>query len=101
MRVKVSCLLIGFMLMAQVTSAANRPLRGEPPLDMLEFLGTWPTVDSADLDPFELNDTDGMPFADFRPQKEPADSGKEATSQDRTGRKPSPRQDRLPEGVDR
>lgn len=105
---RVSGLLTGFMFMAQVILIAiliaNPPLETEPPLDMLEFLGTWQALDGHDVNPFELNDTEYVPPGDFHPRKPSADSRQKTMSQNKTGSKPSQPsqpQDRLPEGPNR
>jgi hypothetical protein len=87
--------------MTQAGLAATPSPEAEPPIEMLEFLGTWQTPDGKDINPFELDDATDLPSADLRPQISPADSSRKETLQNSTGRKSSRQQDRLPEAPKR
>lgn len=54
---KVSPLVIAAAwMMTQPAWAAPVPSESDPPLEMLEFLGTWQMSDDKDIDPFDIDD---------------------------------------------
>lgn len=52
--VKRRFFMIGLALLIEVAAAA--PPDTDPPLDMLEFLGTWQTPDGKAMSPFDLEE---------------------------------------------
>ena len=52
-------LALVMMLAVSMAEAAPRSQETDPPLDMLEFLGSWQTRDGQHVNPFELDDEAG------------------------------------------
>jgi hypothetical protein len=92
--VKGNGLLVGIVLMmTQALWAGSPPSESEPPLDMLEFLGTWQTLDGKAIDPFDLDDGADSSSTNFKSQPSQAGSSSTQTPPDRAGHTPAPRKD--------
>jgi len=97
--VKGNGLLVGIaLMMTQAVWAGSLPSESEPPLDILEFLGTWQTPDGKAISPFDLDDgADSSSFIDSKPHPSQAGSNSTEAPKDRTGRTPPRRKDLPPE----
>jgi len=92
------------VLLTEAAVAAPRSSDTDPPLDMLEFLGTWQTRDGRAISPFDLEEeSDEKPGTSMTdaPSEHPAD--RQASSLVTGKRNPSRRGavDRNPEGQTR
>ena len=72
--------MLAMMLAVAVADAAPRSQEAEPPLDMLEFLGSWQTRDGQPVNPFELDD-EGVPTSEQeRTRSQPGDQFQQGES---------------------